>query len=390
MKKLILILLFPFMLNAQDIYFEGGEMSLQDLANIVSIETKKNIILYSTLHDTYVFLTVGAFVKTTKLMDYFQHLLEANDLFLVKRDEFYVVTPKIDLKYFEHKFKHKKLESFEIHLETLKDYCTLSKSFLFCYAPPKEIDRIKKTVTTFDVEDYVNPYMYKNIDISFKILETSYGDLLKLKSSLSSKLENNNIQALGSASDSVSIALSLLLGGSQKVIDSLKLSYIFDFLQKNNISRVLNEPRILVTNNQTTSIVTGGSQRVIKSRSENDNLEKQKTTYEEFTTGLQLSVKAKILDDLRCLLNISLKNEDVIGGSSELPVTSKQSYNTTIALEQNKTIVIGGVVYDKKTKEHYKIPILGDIPILGIPFRSTSENEEQKVLTIAITLKGWT
>lgn len=385
--KFLMVLLFPFLLSA-GVYFEGGKMSLEDLAITVSIETDKDIILHESLREKFVYLRVGKVVPKERLLSYFFSLIEANGLAINKKDNFYIVTPLPDLEYFEYKFKNVVSDDFKTHMDFFKNLCTLSKDFVFCSATAKDILRIKKMVQTFDVAPDVDPFENKTLDIRLKIMESSYADILDLKNSLTFGVDTKYAKADFSVSDTVSTALNLFLNRSN-VLDTLSVSYVFDFLEKNGISSVVNEPNILVTNGAETSINTGGTQRVVRSISNNDDLSKETKTYDIFVTGLQLKIKAFILSDTKFKLEISLNNEDVVGGTAELPITSKQSYSTSISLDKNETVVLGGVIYDKHSKDNYKVPFLGDIPLLGIPFNTTSENKEKKVLSIALTVKDF-
>lgn len=383
-----LFLLLPLFLFAKDIYFEGGKMSLEELATTVSIETSQDIVLSESLKDKYVYLRVGEVIPTERLFAYFTALLDANGFALNRKDNFFIVTPVSDLEYFQHRFMNASADDFKVHLNSFKDTCSLSKDMLFCSAVPKDIARIKKMVKAFDVPAPIDPYANKTLDIRLKIMESSYSDLLDLKNSLSVSGVSNSATGSYSASDRVSSALSLFLNGSS-VLDTLSVSYIFDFLQKNGISTVMSEPNLLVTNGFESAITSGGTQKVIGSTSTNSDLSTTTKNYDTFTTGLQLKIQAWIVSDTKFKLLITLSNDDVVGGTSELPITTKQAYSTSIILDKNETVVLGGVIYDKHSKDNYKIPILGDIPILGIPFNTSSETKEKKVLTIALTVKDF-
>jgi general secretion pathway protein D len=71
--------------------------------------------------------------------------------------------------------------------------------------------------------------------------------------------------------------------------------------------------------------------------------------------------------------------------SSTLPVTLKRTVDTTVIVRDNQTIVIGGLIDDTTTESETKVPVLGDIPILGWLFRNTSETTTKTNLYIFIT-----
>ena len=389
LTRVLLILIFSFsFLFSKDIYFEGGKINLEDLAITVSLETKKDIILHESLKDKIVYLRVGKVISTNKLFNYFKALLDANGLALNKRDGFYIVTPITDLSFFSYRFKHRDTKDFEIHLEKYKDFCSVGKKMLYCLAVPKTIKVIKKMVKSFDIPKPVDPFKNKTVDIRVKIIESNYNDLQRLKSEFSFIVKSDVIQTGITSKESFRAFLNMFLNGAS-VVDTLSLKYYFDLLEKNDISKVMNEPRVLVTNGFQTTIISGGTTRVISSTVKNDNLSATTTQYEQMDLGLQFSVKADIVDDNTCTLTISLNNEGFIGGTAELPITSRQSYTTTLTIKKNETIIIGGVIYKKNIDNSSNTPFLSDIPVLGNLFKSSEKSQDKKVLTIALTIKDF-
>jgi hypothetical protein len=373
-------------LFSKSIYFEGGKMSLQDLALTVSLETNKDIVISENLKNKIVFLRVGKVISTNKLFNYFKALIDANGLSLNYKKGFWIVAPFTDLKYFSYRFKYRNALDFKPYVKNYKNSCSLGKNLLFCNLIPKKYKIVSKMVKAFDIPIPKDPFKNKTLDIHIKVLESNYSDLLDLQNKLTFKTDTNNIGIDSSLSKTFLLGLNLFLGRSS-VVSSASFGLLFNYLQKNGFSTVVNEPNILVTNNSKTTINTGGSQRVISSISKTKDLSAQTTQYENFVSGLQLSISSKILSLNKIKLSISLNNENVIGGTPELPITSKQTYNTVITLDSNQTIVLGGVIYEKTSNVKSKVPFLGDIPLLGIPFRNVTKNKEKKVLTITINAK---
>jgi Flp pilus assembly secretin CpaC len=66
-------------------------------------------------------------------------------------------------------------------------------------------------------------------------------------------------------------------------------------------------------------------------------------------------------------------------------VISKRSAETVVVTPNGKTVVIGGLMQNQRIDSVQKIPILGDIPILGFPFRRTIKSDEKKELMIFLT-----
>jgi len=67
------------------------------------------------------------------------------------------------------------------------------------------------------------------------------------------------------------------------------------------------------------------------------------------------------------------------------PATSKRAVKTTVVARDQQTVVIGGLMADRISENVTKIPILGDIPVLGFFFRNTTKTVKKSNILIAIT-----
>jgi type IV pilus assembly protein PilQ len=72
--------------------------------------------------------------------------------------------------------------------------------------------------------------------------------------------------------------------------------------------------------------------------------------------------------------------------SSEIPPTiNTRVIDSTVRLKDGETIILGGLIEEKESKSHSKVPILGDIPILGNLFRTSHKSIIKTELMIYIT-----
>jgi general secretion pathway protein D len=67
------------------------------------------------------------------------------------------------------------------------------------------------------------------------------------------------------------------------------------------------------------------------------------------------------------------------------PATSKRSVKTTVVARDQQTVVIGGLMADRISETVSKVPVLGDIPVIGFFFRNTSKTVKKSNILIAIT-----
>ena len=70
---------------------------------------------------------------------------------------------------------------------------------------------------------------------------------------------------------------------------------------------------------------------------------------------------------------------------NNLPVINRRTACTTVRVKDGQTILIGGLLHEEKSKVHQKVPLLGDIPLLGVLFRKTKDTSVQTEVVIFIT-----
>jgi len=71
--------------------------------------------------------------------------------------------------------------------------------------------------------------------------------------------------------------------------------------------------------------------------------------------------------------------------SSTLPVTLKRTVDTTVIIKDQQTVVIGGLIDDTTTESENKVPVLGDMPVLGWLFKSRGEETVKTNLYVFLT-----
>jgi len=71
--------------------------------------------------------------------------------------------------------------------------------------------------------------------------------------------------------------------------------------------------------------------------------------------------------------------------TNTVPIIAKTTAETTIMVKDGETIIIGGLRKDEKIKTVDKLPLLGDIPFLGMAFRTVDEKLEKQEIVVFIT-----
>lgn len=158
---------------------------------------------------------------------------------------------------------------------------------------------------------------------------------------------------------------------------SLTLQYLAD----EGIANVLDETTLITLEDKEAVFRAGGE---IYVRLVSD----EKAKLERIDYGLELTLTAKeVMNDEFVHLNIATKARELDWANQvdSIPAIINKSINTTVIIKNNATVVLGGLVNNKNTKDLEKIPMLGDIPILGFLFKSSSFKEGRSELVFFIT-----
>ena len=185
----------------------------------------------------------------------------------------------------------------------------------------------------------------------------------------------------------------LVLGGFGKAMTLGGLSipaqgFLFKAMQKNDSVNVLSAPNILTSDNKKAEIIVG--KRVsVPTTSGQDSAGNPLRSFSTENVGLELHVTPQINDGDEVTLEIEQKIEDVIGSQEDLAKfglrTDQRKAKTTVVAQNGQTVVIGGLIKDKEVKGKQKVPLLGDIPILGNLFKQTSVSNEKVNLMVFLT-----
>jgi len=81
----------------------------------------------------------------------------------------------------------------------------------------------------------------------------------------------------------------------------------------------------------------------------------------------------------------SIDQRATLTTSATLPVTLKRTVDTTVIVKDQQTVVIGGLIDDSTTKGETKVPVLGDVPLLGWMFKKSSNETVKTNLYVFLT-----
>ncbi len=146
---------------------------------------------------------------------------------------------------------------------------------------------------------------------------------------------------------------------------------------------VIATPQILTTDNKKAEISVGENVPFITSRNTNaSQLDYTQYEYKDVATKLSITPHINQADTLR----LEIETEVVrLKDAADTPTTFKRTASTTVILNDKNTIVIGGIIGHDATESEFKIPLLGDIPVLGWLFKTHSTNNRKTNMFIFIT-----
>jgi len=175
------------------------------------------------------------------------------------------------------------------------------------------------------------------------------------------------------------------------------MTAVLNFLASQTDARTLARPRILTLNNETAQIEISTDQAISLTSTTigtSGTLNTSTTTPERFTTGVILKVtpQANLLTR-EVTMAVSPKVIDVIlsqvqpagNDSSQIFDPETRGSDSILKLKDGQTMVIGGLLRNQDSKNIHKLPFLGDLPMIGAAFRSTTTSKNERELVIFLT-----
>lgn len=163
--------------------------------------------------------------------------------------------------------------------------------------------------------------------------------------------------------------------------DGIILDAELSALESENKSEVIASPKVVTANQKEAYIEAGEEIPYLESSSAGAT----KISFKKAV--LSLKVTPQITPDDRIILDLQV-NQDTRGEDTPSgPAINTREVGTQVLVENGETVVLGGIYQQRKNKDVVKVPLLGDIPGLGVLFRNTSESEAKSELLIFVTPK---
>lgn len=145
---------------------------------------------------------------------------------------------------------------------------------------------------------------------------------------------------------------------------------------------ILSNPRIATLNNQSATL-TASQNLPYTTSSVSNGVVSTQVNYLELP--ITLTVTPQITKDRNVLLGPMTLTVTTVTGPGNPPPTSTRTASTQMQVADGETVAIGGMVRDEESTDESKIPILGDIPLLGLLFKSTVVTKKKVELVVFLT-----
>jgi len=153
---------------------------------------------------------------------------------------------------------------------------------------------------------------------------------------------------------------------------------------------VISSPRVITANQQEADIKQGQEVGYVTFQNSGGGAGTGTATVQFKEAVLELKVTPTITADDRVVLNLNVKKDAIAGfvdnpGGGRVPTLDKREITTEVLVDNGQTVVLGGVYEVSKSDTLTKVPVLGDIPVLGNLFKNKGRNDTKAELLIFVT-----
>jgi general secretion pathway protein D len=252
-----------------------------------------------------------------------------------------------------------------------------SKSILVL-APPEFHDKIEETIKELDVPG-------KQVMIKAVVVEVDHQDL----TSLGLQLSSNPGEAFGVGEDAVTAVSSLAYldqrGATQLGLNT-SVTALIDFLVKKVNAQILNQQTLWTEDNEEASFFKGQmiAFQTNATTSETGISRTQSFVYEK--VGMTLAVRPSITPEKNVDMVVTVLLSDLTGDDiNSQPVRRVMDTKTNMLIKDGQTLMLGGILFQNDSKVLRKIPLLGDLPLVGGAFRHNDSSKRNNELIVFIT-----
>ncbi len=257
------------------------------------------------------------------------------------------------------------------------------RNALVILAPPSEYEQIKNVLDKLDTlpKEVLVQVTIAEITLTNKL---QYGIEWYLKHSGKYSGTLSTVGGLGLGAVGINYSL---------ITNTRKFQALLNAYAHKNLINVISSPRLIVLDNHQAEINIGTQVPIVTSENTSNNVQENGTTSLVRTisyrnTGVILTIRPTINSGGILTLNIhQVVSEPQVNDTSKIdsPLILSRDISTSVVLKSGTTLLLGGLIKKNNSTTINKVPILGDIPILGNIFKNTSKGVTKTELIIEIT-----
>lgn len=204
-------------------------------------------------------------------------------------------------------------------------------------------------------------------------------------------LSGNLAGGLGSAAGggAPSVPSGVTFGIGKIVSDGMSFVGLLNALKTDGSTNILSTPNLVTLDNEEADIFVGQEVSIpsgsfTSTGSGSSSPSNPFTTFTRTKVGLALKVKPQISEGDTVKLEIDQKLDGIVSGSAggQDLLTSERSIKTTVMVDDGNILVLGGLIKEDLQENESKVPLLGDIPLLGALFRHSSTDKTKTNLMV--------
>ncbi len=269
-----------------------------------------------------------------------------------------------------------------------------STNALVIVASPQDFEVISQIVQKLDIVREQVLVEMLIMEITEESLQEIGVDWATLDEAVSDSVRGFGMTNLGPRVNFLSgTAEGLAVGAWKATAGGVQIGAIVTALQKQSGVNILSTPSIVTSNHRKATIIVGENRPFVTESRITESTDPINPTviksFEYKDVGITLEVTPHVSQG--GLIRLELDSEftklieDVTTLSLDTPATAKRTAQTVVTMGSGATIVIGGLIRDDTTHAVKKIPIMGDLPLVGALFRSERDRTQKTNLLLFIT-----
>ena len=263
---------------------------------------------------------------------------------------------------------------------------------------PDNIEAVKAIVEQLDViprQVMIEVVVAEvTLDSNQKLGFSASGMLNRLFHSATSGSTQLNQPASGFNTGAGGTALDAAAQGFQFVLNNANYAAVLQAIDNNNKVKILATPKVFTSNNQQATINIQQFIPYITGQASNGFINTTVSNQVQYLqVGFSLDVTPRITRQGQVTISLTQEASELLRyqtlgtgqGAVQAPVTNDRYTDTSVTVQDNETIVIGGLIRQSENINRVKVPLLGDIPLIGQLFQSKERSHEKVELVIFLT-----